>query len=882
MASGAWPAPTVNDQRGDMMTKTTERLAARPRGSRHELLISGSIFALLGCLAATQPARAADAPQPKSATAVTDVEAVTVTARKKEEKLMDVPVAATVLSATTINRYDTTDLISIASIAPGIQITRTGGGTPGGSIYIRGIGIFGPDYASEQPVALVIDGMPITRGHFVDTGFFDQSSVQILKGPQSLFYGKNSPAGVVAISSNSPTPGSPMQGYFKASYGIATEDPIIEGAVSMPIGNTLAVRLAVRAEDMQGGYIKDSAVPLASDPVTRDPWPGVAGGPLQGANFNVYPKTKELIERFTAVWKPTSNFDATLKTLGSYYHDDASFGTQGIAGPCLGDLLHPGNPLYTGALGGAWTDLGYTCGINNTHTNDGTPPAPILKNFLGAPSDGKYYTLTQIFQTTLQMNYHLPWATISSVTGYYHLNASEFDNYDNTTYAETPDKQNENTHVFTQEIRVATNFNGPVNFTGGGFFEHERRYLWNSNRILLLGPLPAGLTNQSQYAGISNSMIGYDDNWAEDFSFFGQVDWKILPNLELTGGGRWTDGHKKTNFDQLMQAIDQLFGPYSVAQQYSPFTPAGQLYHVSNRYQNFSPEVTLSWHPTPNMMLYTAYKTGFLAGGIANPGVVTNYVRFTNGAYDPVLTAATAQSNLTFGPEEVKGFEAGLKGTLFDGRLSGDLTVFDYTYYGLQVTTFHTDTTTFSIGNAGSAIDKGVELNTNFVITPELTARASITYVPLRYSSYHNSPCNVTQIPGVGACVFDPKTGAPEQNLSGQRFGSPATTFNFGGTWTHELNQKYSLQINSDLVWFSATPLVANQPFTSTPSHGIVNATVKVFQTEGPWSASLIGTNLNGDSTIGIVGPKPLGAATDIGGTIPPGREVRLQVEYRF
>ena len=849
---------------------------------RRRLLISGSMLAMLGGIATAPVAYAATA----AATApsgATDVEAVTVTARKKEEKLMDVPVAATVLSATTINRYDTTDLISIASIAPGIQVTRTGGGTPGGSIYIRGIGIFGPDYASEQPVALVIDGMPITRGHFVDTGFFDQSNVQILKGPQSLFYGKNSPAGVVSINSNSPTPGAPMQGYIKGSYGVATQDPIIEGAISLPIGDTLAVRLAVRAEDMQGGYITDTAKPVASNPVV-DQWPGVTGGQLSGANFDKYPKTKELIERFTAVWKPTSNFDATLKVLGSYYHDNAAFGTQGIAGPCLGTKALPsnGNPIYAGALGGAWIDPGYTCGVNNTNTNDGTPPQQILQHFLGAPGDGKYYTLTQIFQTTYQMNYHLPWATISSVTGYYHLNASEFDNYDNTVYAETPDKQNENTHVFTQELRVATNFNGPVNFTGGGFFEHERRYLWNSNRILLLGPLPAGLTNQGAYAGISNSMIGYDDNWAEDFSFFGQVNWKILPNLELTGGGRWTDGHKKTTETQLMQAIDGIFPSYQVAQMYSPFTPAGTVYNVSNKYKDFSPEVTLSWHPTKNMMLYTAYKTGFLAGGIANPGVVTNYLAIKGTLLTPQQAAANAQSNLTFGPEKVKGFEVGLKGTLLDGRISGDLTLFDYTYYGLQVTTFHTDTTTFSIGNAGSAIDKGVELNTNFIITPELTARASITYVPLRYSSYHNSPCNVTQTPGQGACQFDPTTGAPEQNLSGQRFGSPSTTLNFGGTWTHELNQKYTMQVNGDLVWFSATPLIAAQAYTSTPSHGIFNANVKFYQTNGPWSASIIGTNLNGDSTIGIAGSKPLGAPTDIGGTIPPGREVRLQLEYRF
>jgi iron complex outermembrane receptor protein len=810
--------------------KSIKQNSAASATLRRGLLISGSMLVMLGATAFSHGADAAEAAAATTdPSASTSVEEVTVTARKKEEKLMDVPVAATVLSAQTISRYDTTDLINIDTIAPGIQVTRTGGGTPGGAIYIRGIGVFGPDYASEQPVALVIDGMPITRGHFIDTGFFDQSDVQILKGPQSLFFGKNSPAGVVAINSASPTPGSPMQGYFKTSYGIATEDPQLEGAVSFPIGETLAVRLAVRAEDMQGGYVSNHAPALASNPV-QDAFPGVTGEPLAGANMDKYPKTKELIERLTTVWKPTSNFDATLKVMGSYYHQDGSEASQGIT-HCSNGL----NPTYVSALSGqSWLDTGYTCSPTTTNTNEGTPPQPILQNFVGAPGDGKYYTLTQIFLTSYQMNYHLPWATLTSVTGYYHLNSAEFDNYDLTDFAETPDAQDENTHVFTQELRLVTDFNGPLNFTGGGFFEHERRYLWNTNRIFLLGPLPAGLPNQSQYAGTSNSMIERDDNYSEDFSFFGQASWKILPNL-------------------------------------SPLTPAGTTYYISNKYQNFSPEATLAWHPERNIMLYAAYKTGFLAGGIANPGVITNYLALDGKLLSPAQAAANAQSNLTFGSEKVKGFEAGLKGSWFNGRLSGDLTLFDYTYYGLQVTTYHSNTVTFSIGNAGSAIDKGVELNTNFSVTPELVARASFTYVPLRYSSYHNSPC-----------YADPGTGAPEQNLSGQRFGSPSTTLNFGSTWTHELNQKYSLQLNGDVVWFSTTPEIADEPFTATPSHGIFNASVKLFQNEGPWSASVLGTNLNGDRTIQITGNKSLGLPQDITGTIPPGREVRLQVEYKF
>lgn len=850
------------------MSNQSDQAGSHGRAGRSGLLASASVTVmLLGGLLAAPRATAADAAASAASGGATTIEEVTVTARKKEERLIDTPVAAQVLTPETLSRYNTNDLIQLSTITTGVQIARTGGGTPGSAIFIRGIGVFGPDYASESPVSVVIDGVPITRGHIVDAGFFDQSSIQILKGPQSLYYGKDSPAGVIAINSNSPVPGDKMTGYLRASYGFNTQDPQIEGAVSVPITDTLAVRLAVRAEDMQGGYVYNQARPLAVDPIA-DPFFGGQPTALAGANYDKYPKTKELVERFTAVWKPTSHFDATFKLLGSYYHNDSSTGNDGFAGCQSG-----GHPYYAAVLGGKYQDTNATCPTNNS--NDGTVPAPVLSHFIGAPSDGRYYTLTQNLLGSVTLNYHLPWATITSVTGFYHLKADEFGNYDSTVFAETPDYQSERATQYTQEIRIATDFNFPVNFTAGGFYEHERRYLYNTNRIFVLGPLPAGLTGQTSYAGVSNSMIGADNNGAEDFSFFGSFDWKILPNLELSAGGRWTDAHKKTSEDQLMEALDQLYGPYPVAQMFSGLTPAGTVYNIETKYQNFSPEATLSWHIMPNLMLYGAYKTGFLEGGIANPGVVTNYLVYNNGLFNPAATQANVQSNLTFAPEKVKGEEIGIKGALFDGRLSGDLTLFHYTYYDLQVATFHANTTTFSIGNAGSAIDQGVEVNFDYSVTNDLSVRGSLTYVPLRYSSFPGSQCYPAQTVAQG-CV------GGLQDLSHQPFSGPPLSINLGGTWNRQITSVYSLALNGDVEIYDATPLVNNQPNTSTPSHAVANATARLYQTNGPWALSVIGTNINNDQTLGVTGSKPLGLQGDLWGVIPQGREIRLQVDYAF
>jgi len=92
------------------------------------LLVGASALTMAVTLASTASAAEGAAGSQRASAQ----EEVTVTARKKEERLLDVPVAAQVLSAGTINRYNTTDLIQLSTITTGVQIARTGGGTPGG------------------------------------------------------------------------------------------------------------------------------------------------------------------------------------------------------------------------------------------------------------------------------------------------------------------------------------------------------------------------------------------------------------------------------------------------------------------------------------------------------------------------------------------------------------------------------------------------------------------------------------------------------------------------------------------------------------------------------------------------------------------------------
>jgi outer membrane receptor protein involved in Fe transport len=799
--------------------------------------------ALIGGLGVVaRPARAAEN-QPNAGA----LETITVTARKREEKLINVPVAATVLTGAAINAYAITDLTQINTIAPGLDITREPGGFPGASVSIRGIENFGTgDAGAEQPVSIVVDGIPISRGYIVDAGFFDQASIQVLKGPQALFFGKNSPAGVVDISSVSPRPGRPMQGYVKASYGFSEQDPVLEGAVSLPVTDTLAIRLAARGEDMQGGYVRNGAVPVAANP---------SGYPVTGPNFKTYPATKELIGRFTAVWMPTNNFDLNFKYLASYYHDNSANGST--------VLIHCDNgvhPYYHNLLTGAFIeDTAETCGNSRT-TYDGTLPAAVLAGFPGAPKDGKYYTLVRQSVASLVMNYHLPHVTITSNTGFYKLHAGEFDDFDMDTFAETPVLQVEDTTLWTQELRAVTKFDWPINFTVGAFWEHEHRQYDQQARIFTLGGYPV----PGPFFGVTADYINNDRNIAEDYSFFGEANWKILDNLELAAGGRWTSAHKSSDIGQPFQYADLFYAglPGGAAVNDPSFTPTGNVYHLRPHYTNFSPEATLTWRPTSHLMLYIAYKTGFLAGGVENSGVVPNYTQ---------MSQAEIASNLTYAPETVKGEEIGAKGSFLGGRLSADAALYRYEYDGLQIATYHVATTSFTVGNAASSLNEGIDFNLAYRVNERLSLHGSVNYVLNQFIKYENAPCYAGEVCPSGT-----------QDLSGKRFSGPPLEIHLGASYEQPVSDNYRFGVMGELATYSRTPEIDLQPDTATSAYTLVNATLRLFKADGSWEASLIGTNLTNAFYASNIFGKPLGKNQDIIGVANPGREIRLQFVYRF
>ncbi len=162
-------------------------------------MLATSAATALAIFSAGQTAYAqADVSAGNQSAASADSGEIIVTARKRQETAMTVPVIETILSAETIAKRQIVDIRGITQSVPGLQL-GSAVFTIGTQVALRGVGTSSLDAGVEQSVALSIDGLQFTQGSTYDAGLFDMAQIEVLKGPQALFYGKNVVGGVIAI-----------------------------------------------------------------------------------------------------------------------------------------------------------------------------------------------------------------------------------------------------------------------------------------------------------------------------------------------------------------------------------------------------------------------------------------------------------------------------------------------------------------------------------------------------------------------------------------------------------------------------------------------------------------------------------------------------------
>ncbi|MNJ24614.1 Pesticin receptor precursor [compost metagenome] len=218
------------------------------------LLASSSLVLSTAALAQTAPQIAPQTGPSEAQADATTVADILVTARKRTERLQDVPISVNVTSGEELASQDVRNLEALSGSVPNLHIQATPGNN---AIYIRGIGSSPGNLAFEQSVGLFVDGAYAGRGRQFAAPFLDVASVEVLRGAQGALFGKNTAAGAINITSNGPRPerelATTVTGTVEGDNGFE-----ISQIVSGPITDKLLVRLAGKYSDNEG-WIENTA-----------------------------------------------------------------------------------------------------------------------------------------------------------------------------------------------------------------------------------------------------------------------------------------------------------------------------------------------------------------------------------------------------------------------------------------------------------------------------------------------------------------------------------------------------------------------------------------------------------------------------------------------
>lgn len=500
---------------------------------------------------------------------------IIVTARKRPESILKVPVDEVAVPQAKLESLQVTDIADLPKLVPGLDIGENVL-TIGTLVAIRGVGTTSYDQGVDPSVGLNIDGISMGSGLMFQSGLFDLGGVEVLKGPQSLFYGKSTTAGVIALRSADPTDQVEVIG--RAGYETQAKTWRGEAIFSGPVADGLKLRLATLYSTSDGFFYND-AVPAEQYGAQA---PEYDRGPHVSEDYKV---------RLTALWDPTEQLTARFKA--NVDRLDTNDGDTPEIFGCYSGVN--GAPPINIPFIGPYND----CRIGRNYYNVAMNPT----FFPGITNGGYPFLDTKMGYGSLDLNYRpVRDFSISSTTGYYSITANALENALETTYAAPAIAAGNvyHRHAWSEELRGNSDFSGPFNFTAGVYAENGLV----SNDITYYGNGAFG------FPAIPNDTM--DSIRIKSISGFAQGRYQVISPLELAAGARYAEETR------TQDPINELTG----------LPVAGQVPEIHSA--KTMPEATITYTPTDDMTVYGAYKKGFKSGSFS---IATPVVPFLDNSF---------------------------------------------------------------------------------------------------------------------------------------------------------------------------------------------------------------------------------------------------------
>jgi outer membrane receptor protein involved in Fe transport len=852
------------------------------------------------------------------AAAQAQVEIITVTAQKREQTLLEAPVAVTAVSGEMIAEAQIRDAADLQTLVPSLSVGEFAAST-NQTFNIRGLGSSSFNPGVEPSVGVFIDGVYVPRQGASINDFLSLERVEVIRGPQSTLFGRNTPAGVVSFHTRQPEFDFGAEGevtignYNSRVVGATVTGPLIADQLAFRIDGNI---------NQRDGFITNHD---GREFNNRDRWS--ARGQL------LWDSGGATTARFIA---SVSNIDENC-CAAPFSNVSAA---ELFAFNQLGVVLPSGDPFDgTTAINGPLRSQVDTWGISG------------------------------------EINHDFGAFTLTSITAYQSYEEDQVIDADFTTLdAAGARQQYQDYNAFTQEFRIASNGGENFDWMAGLFyydneltFQNETPYGSelaafanlassldpsvaglaaalglpagsgipaimntiiggnNATGVGSLMPLPSGagglpVVPANGYLGAGQGLVNETYNYdTQAWSAFGQVDWRVTDRFTITAGLRYSREEKDYNpnvtindpFSQLNAAqLGQdlrlpsaatcaafpvgdscaFFVPAVLAAGGAPFNPAvpltpaqaanpainfllpliegsGLQFNVVNAPftagsrtdENVSGSIIFGYDWSDTLNTYVSVGTGYKPGGFS-------------------LNSNSAATGLfQFEEETTINIEVGVKGTAFDNRMVYAIALFDQTNKDFQTETFVGGG--FYLDNAGEISVRGLEVEATVAPTQNLVFAGGFTWLfQNQYDSYEFGPCPRTSSltePGLaGNPLFaDCLATRVNQNgftgrfndLSGVDRGNPEFSGFLTAMYTQPLGNGLELRLRGETSYVSSQNLagtLAAMPSFEQDAITLVNGSVGVGAEDGSWSLQLWGRNLTDETyyrgtffSVGTVGP---------------------------
>lgn len=646
---------------------------------------------------------------------------IVVTARRRAEQVQDVPIPISVVGVKELDNTGSFNVARLAQLQPTLQFYSTN--PRNSSVNIRGLGapLGLTNDGIDQGVGVYIDQVYLSRVAVATLDFLDVSQIETLRGPQGTLYGKNTVAGAINITSKAPS--FNFEGRAELSAG-NLEFKQAKASISGPLGENVAVRLGFAATSRRGTVFN------------------VATGNYVNEQDNIG-------VRGALLWRATDNLNLTLSA--DYSRQNPECCAQIFVK--VGSTQRPLNRQFD-ALAAA---QGYEPASRNPFDRLTDLDADLnARNVLGGVS--------------LRAEWQLGSGTLTSVSAWRFwdwlpANDRDFTGLPITTLSQNPTRQDQ----FTQEFRYAGEGNG-FDYVLGAFAFYQDIHTTGTQRQ---GPAasrwlinPANpLSNDST---VLDGLTAENDIRLKNFSgaLFGKLNWKLTDQITLSPGVRVNYDDKVGSYVSIVRDAQSNLVPYSggtprQAAQREAIQPQA-FEDEAYRAWNVTYDLTASYKPTRDVLLYATYAHTFKSGGLNLNGV-------------PVVNGVVQTQLAQIEPEKVDHFEIGAKTQFWDRKATFNVTGFWTVIQDYQAVVNNSSTSTLRgyLANAGEVRVRGIEADFSVRPSERFNLYINGAYTDHEYTDFKNAPCPPELSGGGGGAVIGvpgaPGTNSPSLcDISGQ------------------------------------------------------------------------------------------------------------------